>query len=188
MAAASPPPAAPSSASEDSHLLRVEQEPARLSETAPEGWLALGLFWLLGVTVAIQFFTRYALGSSAAWTEEIARYLLIGMVFIGASVGVVRDSHIRVDFLQRTLPPRAGRILALADGLIRTGFFACMVVLTLVLMQRIGDSPMTVVELPMNIVYAGCEVGFLAMTGRAAQRVWREWRGARTPEAPVRQE
>src|SRR5215831_12411294 len=95
------PPVSLPPAPDDSSLLQVEEEPVVLSATPPEGWVALGLFWLLGVTVAVQFFTRYALGSSAAWTEEIARYLLIGTVFVGVSVAAHRDSHIRVDFLQR---------------------------------------------------------------------------------------
>jgi len=59
-----------------------------------EDWLALGFFWLLGLIVFYQFFTRYALNDSAAWTEEIARYVLIGMVFIGAATCVRKNNHI----------------------------------------------------------------------------------------------
>jgi TRAP-type transport system small permease protein len=35
------------------------------------------------------------------------------------------------------------------------------------MMWRIGEHAMTVVSLPMNIVYAVCELGFLAMTWRS---------------------
>jgi TRAP-type C4-dicarboxylate transport system permease small subunit len=60
-----------------------------------------GLFWLLGATVFYQFFTRYVLNDSAAWTEEIARYLLIAVVFTGATIGVVKNNHIQVDFFYK---------------------------------------------------------------------------------------
>ena len=59
-----------------------------------------------------QFFTRYALNDSAAWTEEIARYLLICMVFIGIAAAVRRTRHIHVDFLYRLIPAKAGRTLS----------------------------------------------------------------------------
>ena len=58
--------------------------------------------------VFYQFFTRYALNDSAAWTEEIARYLLICMVFVGVAAAVRTSRHIHVDFLYRLIPHGAG--------------------------------------------------------------------------------
>src|SRR5204863_8917206 len=63
-----------------------------------EDWLALALFWALGAIIFYQFFTRYALNDSAAWTEEIARYFLIATVFVGAAMCVRKNNHIQVDF------------------------------------------------------------------------------------------
>jgi hypothetical protein len=80
-----------------------------LSGTTFEAWAALVLFWLLAATVFYQFFTRYALNDSASWTEEIARYLLIGTVFVGAAIGVAKNNHIQVDLLYRYLPARGAR-------------------------------------------------------------------------------
>jgi TRAP-type C4-dicarboxylate transport system permease small subunit len=152
---------------EAAHAFTLEDEAVDLAGTPPEGWVALGLFWLLGLTVAYQFVTRYVFNDSAGWTEEIARYLLIGTVFVGASVGVLRNNHIQVDFLYRHLPPRAGRALALGVDVLRVLFFACLVVLMGQMMWRIGEHAMTVVSLPMNVVYLVCELGFIAMTYRS---------------------
>lgn len=164
------------SPADGAHLFTLENEPVDLSGTPPEGWLALGLFWLLGVTVAYQFVTRYVFNDSAGWTEEIARYLLIGTVFVGASVGVMRNNHIQVDFVYRHLPPRVGRVLSLAVDVVRVLFFACLVVLMAQMMWRIGDHSMTVVPLPMNVVYAVCELGFVAMTWRSLAVAWEHYR------------
>lgn len=147
-----------------------------LSHTTVEGWAALALFWALGATVFYQFFTRYALNDSASWTEEIARYLLIGSVFVGAAIGVAKNNHIQVDLLYRYLPHRAGRVLSTAVDAARVAFFGAMTVLTVMLMNKMGSYQMTIIDLPMNIVYGVCGVGFAACTLRSAWVARIHWR------------
>ena len=148
----------------------AQDEAVDLSGTAPEAWLALGFFWLLWLTVFYQFFTRYALNDSAAWTEEIARYLLIATVFTGAVIGVVKNNHIQVDFFYRYMPRPLARALATLVDLLRIGFFATAAVLTVLMMLRLGsNSRMTMVDLPMNWVYGICLLGFAAMALRSVQ-------------------
>ena len=76
------------------------------------------------VCVFLQFFTRYALNNSLAWTEEIAINALVVVVFLGSAMCVRISRHIHVDVLYHYLPPRAGRALALAVDAIRVAFFA----------------------------------------------------------------
>ncbi len=148
----------------------LEDEAIDLSHTTFEAWLALGIFWLLGLTVFYQFVTRYVLNDSAAWTEEIARYQLIAVVFIGAAIGVARNNHIQVDFFYRHMPARMGRVMATLVDVLRICFFATAVVMTIQMMVRIGNQTrMTIVDLPMNIVYGLCLFGFAAMLFRSLQ-------------------
>ena len=151
----------------DDGQFHMEDDAVDLSGTAPEAWLALGFFWLLGLTVFTQFFTRYVLNDSAAWTEEIARYLLIATVFVGAAIGVGKNNHIQVDFFYRYLPGKLGRAMALAVDVARTAFFAATVWLTVQLMLKMDSYKMTIIDLPMNIVYGVCLVGFAAMFARS---------------------
>jgi TRAP-type C4-dicarboxylate transport system permease small subunit len=138
-----------------------------LSQTPPEAWAAVALFWALGLTVFYQFFTRYVLNDSASWTEEIARYLLIGTVFVGASIGVARNNHIQVDLLYRWLPAGMSRWMSRGVDVARIAFFATMSVLTVQMMGKMGNYKMTIIDLPMNIVYGVCLFGFAAMTLRS---------------------
>lgn len=158
-----------------------------LSGTPPEAWVALAFFWALGAVVFYQFFTRYVLNDSAAWTEEIARYLLIATVFTGATIGVIRNNHIQVDFFYRFMPPKMGRALATAVDVLRTAFFAAAVVLTVMMMLKLGNnSRMTMVDLPMNWVYGTCLVGFAMMTVRSVLVARRHWqRGYSVLERPM---
>ncbi len=148
----------------------AQDEAVDLSGTPVEAWVALGFFWALGLTVFYQFFTRYVLNNSAAWTEEIARYLLIAMVFTGATIGVIKNTHIQVDFFYRFMPPRLARGVATAVDWLRVGFFGAAVVLTGLMMIKLGGaSRMTMVDLPMNWVYGVCLLGFAAMALRSVQ-------------------
>jgi len=150
-----------------------------------EDWLALGFFWLLGLIVFYQFFTRYALNDSAAWTEEIARYVLIGMVFIGAATCVRKNNHIQVDFFYHLLPRRFMRVMSTLVDVVRIAFCITCVALTWMLTQRIGASPMAVVELPMGIVYSTVLAGFVLMSWRAVGVAIANWRrGASVLEKP----
>ena len=81
---------------------------ADLSQYAVEDWLALAIFWIMALCVFLQFFTRYVLNDSYAWTEEIATYCLIGVVFIGSAMCVRLSRHIQVDLIFRYLPHAAG--------------------------------------------------------------------------------
>lgn len=151
----------------DDGQFHATDEAVDLSGTPVEAWAALGLFWLLGLTVFYQFVTRYVLNDSAAWTEEIARYLLIGTVFVGASIGVAKNNHIQVDLLYRYLPAGVARALATLVDVLRIGFCGAMTVLTVQMMVKMGNYKMTIIDLPMNIVYGVCGIGFAMMTLRS---------------------
>ena len=154
----------------DDGQFHAQDEAVDLSGTKLEAWVALGFFWILGLTVLYQFVTRYVMNDSAAWTEEIARYLLIAVVFTGATIGVVKNNHIQVDFFYRYMPRRMGRAMSAVVDVMRVAFFAAAVVLTLMMMLKLGsNSRMTMVDLPMNWVYGICLLGFAAMTFRSVQ-------------------
>lgn len=162
---------------DDEGNFHAEDEVVDLSGTITEGWIALALFWLLGLTVFYQFVTRYVMNDSAAWTEEVARYMLIGVVFIGAAIGVSKNLAIQVDFFYRYMPAAMGRWMSRIVDVLRIAFFAAAVVMTVQMMLKIGNQTrMTIVDAPMNIVYAMCLFGFAAMCWRSIQVARIHWR------------
>lgn len=151
----------------DDGQFHAADEAVDLSGTPVEAWLALALFWALGLTVFYQFFTRYVLNNSASWTEEIARYLLIGTVFVGATIGVAKNNHIQVDFFYRFMPRALSRAMGLLVDVMRIVFFGLAVAMSWQMMQKLGSYKMTVIDLPMNIVYGVVMLGFAAMFVRS---------------------
>jgi TRAP-type C4-dicarboxylate transport system permease small subunit len=116
------------------------------------------------------------LNDSASWTEEIARYLLVGTVFIGAGIGVAKNNHIQVDLMYRYLPAGVSRALSTAVDLMRIAFFAAMTIFTAQMMGKLQGMQMSVVDLPMNIVYGVCLLGLALMTLRSVWVARVHWR------------
>ena len=105
--------------------------PPETSPSAPRAawrrftaWYERVLSWLLVVSVAIliipvslQIFSRYTeLIPSYIWTEEMARFLFIWMIMIGAMVGVREGTHFEVDVWPQ-LAPRGAAALRIVSGI-----------------------------------------------------------------------
>ena len=153
-----------------------EHTPVDLSEYAFEDWLSLALFWAMTLAVFVQFFTRYVLNDSFAWTEEIATNLNVALVFVGSAMCVRMSRHIQVDFLYRYLSPGIARVLATAIDLVRIAFFAYGALLIWQFMNIVADEQMTTIALPKNLSYGFVFIGFVLMWFRAVQVAVANWR------------
>jgi len=62
---------------------------------------------------------RYFLNAAIAWSDEVSRFMLIWLVFLGAVIAYMRNDHLGLDILLKYLPPLASRLLVvLADLLV----------------------------------------------------------------------
>ncbi|MBM4325037.1 MAG: TRAP transporter small permease [Deltaproteobacteria bacterium] len=159
-----------------------------LKEYGPEDWVTLVFFWILAIVVFLQFFTRYALNNPLAWTEEIARYLLTCVAFLGGGIAVRRYSHIHVEFLYLYYPRGVAHFLSNLVDIIRVVFFGYATWLCLKVTLIMKTQPMVVVDWPMSIVYGICTVGIAAMTIRAVQVAIQNWRSGSSVLTRVGQE
>lgn len=168
-----------------------EDGPAQVSlaHYGVEDWAAFAMFWGLCGVVFLQFFTRYALNDSAAWTEEMARYLLVAVVFLGSSMCVRINRHIQVDLIYRYVPPLAGRALATFVDAVRVAFLGYATWLTWLVIQRVGHQQMTMIDWPMSVVQSFVMAGFGFMFVRAVILTVRHLRtGSSILEHPERYE
>jgi TRAP-type C4-dicarboxylate transport system permease small subunit len=166
----------PITAEELAHTFEEQHPEIDLRAYGFEDWVAFAIFWLMCLAVFLQFFTRYVLNDSFAWTEEIATYCLVAIVFIGAAMCVRLGRHIHVDFLFRYLPTGLARAVATAIDVIRTLFFAYGAYLVWQFMSLIEGETMTTVNLPKNLVYGAVCIGFLLMFVRSVQVSVENWR------------
>ena len=164
-------------ADEIAHTFEEEATPkVDLGIYAFEDWVALAVFWVMALAVFLQFFTRYVLNDSYAWTEEIATYCLIGVVFIGSSMCVRLSRHIQVDLIFRYLPHVPARALSTVIDLIRIAFFGYAIKLVWQFIQIIGDERMTTIKFQKGFVYYAVLLGFAMMFARSIQIAVENWR------------
>lgn len=82
---------------------------------------------LMSAVIVAQVFCRYVLNSSLSWSEELARYLFIWMIYIGISYGVKLDKHICVDAVYSFAPKSIKRYYAIIGYLLFLLFAVAMV-------------------------------------------------------------
>ena len=166
----------PITGEELAHTFEEQAPEVDLRAYAVEDWVTFAIFWLMCLAVFVQFFTRYVLNNSFAWTEEIATYCLVAIVFTGAAMCVRLGRHIHVDFLFRYLPAGAARAVATGVDVVRTLFFAYAAYLVWTFMGLIEGETMTTINLPKNLVYGAVCAGFVLMFARSVQVSVENWR------------
>src|SRR4029079_15015264 len=124
-------------------------------EHYPEDWFAFVIFWSLAFIVFLQFFTRYVLNDSLSWTEEIARYGLMWVVFIGGAMVRRRNTHIAVELLSNVMKPGLARARVLVFVYcVKLAVLGLLAFVSWTIPERMHYQRRTVFDLPMSYVYA----------------------------------
>ncbi|MCG6930386.1 MAG: TRAP transporter small permease [Desulfofustis sp.] len=154
----------------------IEDVQVDWKEYSIEDYVSFVIFWVLGAVVFAQFFSRYVLNDSIAWTEEIARYLLIAVAFAGAPIAVRKNTHIHVEFFYRFINRSLARFLSVLVDLIRIVFFAYASWLSWKIIKIMKLQYMVALNISMAWIYGLVFAGFLLMTFRAVQVAVTHWR------------
>lgn len=142
----------------------------RVDKYAEEAIL-VSLFFAMVILIFVQVIMRYVFDNSLSWSEELARYLFIWMVFIGASYGVKRSGHINIDVVLNFVSDGAKKAIAIVANLLFIAFAVIISWLGWGLVQQMGEFGQTssALNLPMHYVYAALPIGFLLTTIRLIQ-------------------
>lgn len=90
------------------------------------GWLIHGAAALLLLNLLLligSIASRYLLGGSPIWSDELARYLVIGCVMIAVGAVWVESGHMQVSLLDQRLPARWVRWMHLYKWLLALVLF-----------------------------------------------------------------
>ncbi|NWK55536.1 TRAP transporter small permease [Verrucomicrobiaceae bacterium N1E253] len=89
-------------------------------------WFSIGVFTILIIDVVLGVGSRYLVGNQIRWTEELATFLLVWLVFCGAAIAYRDNAHLGINLLMTKLHPGAAKKLRIV-ALIIVLFFTLAV-------------------------------------------------------------
>lgn len=168
------------SVEEMAHAFEDEHATVDLSPYAIEDWITLAVFWGMALCIFLQFFTRYVLNNSLAWTEEIAANGLVIVVFLGSVMCVRMCRHIVVDLVYNFMSRPIRRGFEIVVDLICIGFFGYTAWLMWRYIDVVGNERMVTVDLPRGFVFYTVFIAFLLMLLRSVQNFIKDMTGPQT--------
>lgn len=117
--------------------------------------IALGV---MSIVVFAQVIFRLTSGS-LPWSEELARYLMIYMVYVGTSIGVKKSSHIAVEVVMDRCPAKVQKVVEILVYLLMMAAFVilCYYGLKIVDITMMQKSP--AMQIKMGYVYMSMVLG-----------------------------
>jgi TRAP-type C4-dicarboxylate transport system permease small subunit len=117
----------------------------------------------LVVVVAAQVFWRYFLENSLTWSEELARFMFIWVIFLGAEVTLRKKAHIAIDSLVNSLKGIPQLILSLLIDLIIIIFAVIVLYSGIELVQATLNQYSSALHISIGLVYSAIPVSMALM-------------------------
>jgi TRAP-type transport system small permease protein len=111
------------------------------------------------IVALMQVIFRYGLNSSLSWSEELARYLFIWVIFLGTSSATRRGYHMAVEALANILPKSALRPLSALVMIISIVFFCVVFYECVLLTENAIPQRSTALEVSVALVYIAAPIG-----------------------------
>ena len=140
-----------------------------------EEFIVVPLVAVMTAVIILQVFFRYVLKGSLPWSEELSRYLMIWVTFVGASIGVKRGAHVGVEMLVMILPKNVQSIVKYLRIIIVAIFGIVVFSASLGILHRqiVYHQISPAMRIPMWWAYAAVPVGTFLMTVRFVQTLFK---------------
>ena len=138
-----------------------------------EEYILLFLFPLMVIVVFVATCVRYLTVMSLPWAEEVARYSMVWIAYIGASLGIKRNAHLGVEAVLLLLPQGTRKyfdylrylIIILFNVLI--AYYTFQIIQSQISTEQVSPS----LRIPMWFAYGAVPVGAVLMAWRCIQMI-----------------
>jgi len=123
------------------------------------------VFSIMVILVFLNVVLRYGFDSGLTWSEEIARFGFVWIVFLGAVIALKDKSHLGVDLLTAKLPLFVQKILYVISNLLIIFVLGLFIdgLLKMMELNKLVKGPAT--GIPINILYLAGLFAAVVMVG-----------------------
>ena len=146
-----------------------------------EEFLLVVMLAAMTLIMGIQIFSRYALGQSLSWSEEVTRFLFIWSGFLSGSYCSKKCLSIKIEQFVAAFPRRGKALFKVVNHTFELIFFLYMIPFAYsYMMSAIHSGQLSpACGIPMYYIQAAPFVSFLLVTFRILQRWIIEFKVAR---------
>ena len=141
--------------------------------------LNIFLFFLV-VLISVDVFLRYVVGRPTPFAEELARYCLVWVGFLGASLAIKHGSHISLLLFYERFPQKVKKHCALIALLLVLFFLGLLLVTSLIFIPKQIDQISPSLGISLFWAYLSVPVGSILMIIQVVQKISQlraSWRG-----------
>ena len=125
-------------------------------------WICILLLGGMLLVAVLQVIARYVFPHPLSWTEELARFMMLWLIFLGASHIAKASSYIKVTFLVDKMPEKVRNILLVITKLIilvTAAYFSwnCLDVFTTTSIHEVSPA----MQISMQIPRFSLVIGFI---------------------------
>ncbi|WP_130861174.1 TRAP transporter small permease [Bacilliculturomica massiliensis] len=131
---------------------------------------AICLLIMLAI-LSVQVFSRF-FGVSNSWSEELARYLFIWLIFVGSGLAAEKHAHITIETMTYIWPKKIRRYVEILGCLVWVAFALVIVYYSAQYTNMLYHANRISLSLYVNMAYpyAAIPVGYAFLAVRIVQR------------------
>lgn len=119
------------------------------------------MLMLMFVLVFTNVITRYLMGFSLNWAEELSRYLMVWVAYLGIGLAMRDHRHASIQFLYDILPEKYVPYIKLLVSIVIIIFMVFLVILGFQYSQFAMKNKTAVLRIPIGYIYLCIPIGAL---------------------------
>lgn len=140
-----------------------------------ESYIGAILFIVICVLMMVQVISRYLLGNTITWAEELATLLFVPMIYCGFAAAVTNRKHISIEAVQFFAPFKIRKGMKIASEVVFLFFCIYMQVPLYKVISNLGGSVTDLLRIPKKYIYIEIPILLLLVAVRIVQDIIRLW-------------